>query len=95
MTRKTADQTIAKRMEARGLPYEITNAESPMFMLSGAGKGVAVVALWRCPVNDDTRTFVGFYGDVEEASDATTAAIKTKSVFDVYHVTKPWRAVMR
>lgn len=63
--------TVAKRFESIGLPYEIT--DTPInFVLTGAQKGRAVVALYlRGGVE---RAFAGFHGNTDAAFYARAAA---------------------
>lgn len=77
-----SDATIEARMHKAGLPYEITNMESPLFLFSG---GSSVVAIWKDSKNDNTRTFVGYYGK-DEKGRAIERANKVRGVFAVYFV---------
>jgi len=61
---------VAKRFQDAGLPYEITDTPIP-FLLSGAQKGRAVVALYHR--GGVERAFAGFYGTIEAADIARKA----------------------
>lgn len=77
-----SDATIEDRMFKAGLPYEITNMESPQFLFSG---GSSVVAIWKDSKNDNTRTFVGYYHK-DQSAPVIEKAGKVRGVFAVYFV---------
>jgi hypothetical protein len=68
---------LAKRFEDAGLPYEITDSALP-FVLSGAQKGRAVVALHMR--GDVERHFCGFYSNEE----AGAVARKARAIHGCY-----------
>lgn len=75
-------RTIEKRMQKAGLPYEITNMETPEFMLSGK---TSVVAIWKDSTNDNTRAFIGFYDTIEGGAVARQA-LKVRGCYSAYVV---------
>lgn len=76
-------KTIEDRMQKAGLPYEVTNMETPQFMLSG---GDAVVAIWKDSQNDDERAFVGYHADTAPRLNAARAANRVRGVHTVYMI---------